>query len=130
MIGAALVAHDGGDDVAVTTRNEATPVDVGKDITAITHAATSVRLSAVLRRTTARLSSGQFHELEFSNMFENHAKPVPRALQQPVELPVIPSGGEGRCPPLNATGIPQQMRYQNSFPPCHGGGDIRLTQLI
>jgi hypothetical protein len=47
MADAALVADNGGDDVAVTTSDKAATVDVGKDVPAITHAATSVRLSAV-----------------------------------------------------------------------------------
>ena len=42
MTDAALVADDGNDDVAVTTSDEAAPVNVGKDVPAVTHAATSV----------------------------------------------------------------------------------------
>src|SRR5262249_12724749 len=88
----ALVADDGCDDVAVTTSYEAATVDVGKDVPAITHAATSVRLSAVWLRTTAGLSSGQFHEFEFSNMFEIHCIARPETPQGAWHLGVLMEG--------------------------------------
>jgi len=64
MADAALVADNGGDDVAVTTSDEAAPVNVGKDVPTITNPATSVR-RRLARQPCARACRGDLNMLDF-----------------------------------------------------------------